>query len=105
VLIIETSVFTRRVGELLSDEQYRLLQGHLVRNPEAGVLIKGGEGLRKLRWGQRGKGKSGGVRVIYYWAVAPEQILMLFVYPKNEQADLTAQQAKTLAGIVRQEYP
>jgi hypothetical protein len=64
--IFETSIFTKQIVGLLSDEDYRNLQRVLAINPLAGVLIKNSGGLRKLRWGITGKGKSGGIRVIYY---------------------------------------
>ena len=66
MLIVETSVFTRRVLKLLSDESYRSLQQVLVANPEAGNLIRQSGGLRKIRWSGEGRGKRGGVRIIYY---------------------------------------
>ena len=105
MIIIETSIFTRQVQGLLSDDEYRELQSTLVVRPHAGTLIVGSGGLRKIRWGQKGKGKRGGVRVIYYWAVMPEQILMLFMYPKGERDDLTPAQIKVLKQIVEREYP
>jgi len=64
---VETPVFTAVVTALLSAEEYRELQLALLIRPEQGVLIRGSGGLRKLRWGVRGRGKRGGVRVIYYW--------------------------------------
>jgi len=64
--------------------------------PDAGDLIPGGGGLRKIRWSAQGRGKRGGVRVIYYWAVRQEQILMLLMYAKNERDDLTVEQLKVL---------
>ena len=68
--IIETSAFTRRVAGLLTDDEYRALQSALVVNPEAGAVIVGTGGARKVRWAREGRGKSGGVRVIYYYATA-----------------------------------
>lgn len=64
---IETPTFTRQVTHLLSDEEYRQLQNTLVEDPECGDLIKGGGGIRKVRHAVQGRGKSGGVRAIYYW--------------------------------------
>ncbi len=90
---------------MLSDDEYRELQVTLAIKPNAGDLIQKTGGLRKLRWKAKGKGKSGGVRTIYYWAVAHEQILMLFMYPKSERADLTSDQRKALKRIVGEEYP
>ena len=99
--IIENSVFTRRIKEILSDDEYGQLQRMLVGDPEAGVVIPGGGGLRKLRWAVSGKGKSGGLRIIYYWYVGEEIIYMLFVYKKSEQKDLTGKQIKILKEYVR----
>jgi mRNA-degrading endonuclease RelE of RelBE toxin-antitoxin system len=105
MIFIETSIFTRQVLDLLADEEYRELQKVLVNRPNAGSLIVGSGGLRKIRWAKQGRGKRGGVRVIYYWAVSSEQILMLFVYPKSERDDLTPTQIKVLKQIVEEEYP
>jgi len=105
VVIIETSFFTRQVQELLSAEEYRKLQMALILHPGMGPIIPGSGGLRKVRWSIGGRGKSGGVRTIYYWAVAADQILMLFLYAKNEQEDLTPDQLKVLRKIVEEEYP
>lgn len=105
MLIIETSIFTRQVQLLLSDEEYRHLQKTLILQPDLGVLIPGGGGLRKMRWAAGGHGKRGGVRIIYYWAVSQEKILMLFAYAKNNQSDLTATQLKVLRTIIEEEYP
>ncbi len=104
MVIIETPIFTRRIQAILSDDEYRLLQAQLVQKPDAGKIISGSGGLRKLRWFAGGHGKRGGIRVIYYWFVSPEVVLMLFAYPKNEQDDLTAAQLKQLKKIVKGEY-
>jgi hypothetical protein len=93
------------VHELLTDDEYRALQTALIVRPTIGSVIVGSGGIRKMRWGRQGKGKSGGLRVIYYWAVSQEQLLMLFLYPKNEQGDLTLEQVKILRHIVEEEYP
>lgn len=104
MVIIETPIFTRRIQAVLSDDEYRLLQAQLVQKPDAGKVIPGTGGLRKLRWSAGGHGKRGGIRVIYYWFVSRELILMLFAYPKNEQNDLTPDQLKQLKKIVEGEY-
>lgn len=101
---IETSVFTRQVTTLLSDDEYRQLQVVLATHPDSGAVISGSGGLRKIRWSISGRGKRGGVRVIYYWINRKDQILMLFMYPKNAQDDLTPQQLKTLREIVEKEF-
>ena len=104
MVIIETPIFTRRIQGILSDDEYRLLQAQLVEKPDAGKIIPGSGGLRKLRWSAGGHGKRGGIRVIYYWFVSPEVVLMLFAYPKNEQDNLTPDQLKQLKKIVEGEY-
>jgi hypothetical protein len=104
VKFVETSVFTRQITNLSSDDDYRLLQESLLRRPAHGDLIKGTGGLRKLRWGDEGRGKRGGLRVIYFWHVERELFLMLYVYSKSEQKDLTAVQKAALARVVRQEF-
>ncbi len=104
MVIVETSVFTKQVQKLLSDEEYRHLQSDLATRPEMGSIISNSGGLRKVRWGYRGRGKRGGVRVIYFWAVAQERLLMLLIYPKNVQDNLSPAQLKALKQIVEDEY-
>lgn len=104
MVIIETSVFTHQVLHLLKDEEYRRLQMALVLRPDAGAVIPGSGGLRKLRWAASGRGKRGGARLIYYWATDQEQILLLFIYPKNVQDDLTPGQLRALRYIVETQY-
>ena len=87
----------------MNDEEYRLLQMTLVRKLAAGVIIEGSGGIRKLRWSLPGRGKSGGVRIIYYWAVAQHVIFMLDIFAKNEKADLTKQEIKILRRVVEKE--
>lgn len=96
MVFIETPTFTKRVLELLDDEQYAALQTKLARQPDAGPLIPRSGGMRKIRWAAGGRGKRGGVRLIYYWWVARDRISMLLVYPKNEQDNLSADQVKQL---------
>jgi mRNA-degrading endonuclease RelE of RelBE toxin-antitoxin system len=100
----ETTVFTKQVKQLLDAESYRLLQLKLVVNPEAGALIPGTGGLRKIRWQGSGRGKRGGIRAIYYWATRDDVVLMLLAYPKNERDDLTAEQKKVLSALVKEEF-
>lgn len=105
MVIVETSIFTRRVLQLLADEEYRRLQAALVNRPQAGAIIRGSGGLRKVRWAGSGRGKRGGVRIIYYWAAEQAQLLMLFIFAKNERDDLSPDQLKILRTIVEDDYP
>ena len=104
MVIVETSIFTRQVRDLLPDEEYRKLQAALVGKPTLGPLIRGTGGLRKARWALPGRGKRGGVRVIYYWAASQEQLFMLLMYPKSERDDLTPAQLRQLRKLVEEEY-
>jgi hypothetical protein len=101
---VETPIFTKVIERLVSDEDYRGLQIALMLRPEQGPVIRGGGGLRKVRWARPGGGKSGGLRVIYYWAAAEEAFYMLYAYAKNEQGDLTAAQTRALGQLVREEF-
>ena len=100
MIIVETTVFTKLISQLMDDDHYRELQALLIENPEIGDLIQGSGGLRKIRWKLTGRGKRGGVRVIYYWAVSVDQIRMLYVYSKSDQENLTKDQLKVLRQIV-----
>ncbi len=96
---IETSIFTERIMKLLTDEGYRDLQELLTKNPKAGDVIPGAGGLRKLRWRAAGRGKRGGLRIIYYcWS--EDQLYMIFAYDKTRQDDLTSDQLKALRAHV-----
>ena len=101
---VETPVFTERLRAALDDESYRALQVALVLRPEQGALMPGGAGLRKLRWAAAGRGKRGGLRVIYYGAPREATVYMLYLYAKNEQGDLSSAQVRRLARLVREEF-
>ncbi|HSL84164.1 MAG TPA: type II toxin-antitoxin system RelE/ParE family toxin [Thermoanaerobaculia bacterium] len=83
LVFIETKLFSRLVKEHLADDDYAALQHFLIQNPEAGDLIRGSGGLRKLRWGHAGKGKRGGLRIIYYLRTGRGEIWLLTLYPKS----------------------
>jgi mRNA-degrading endonuclease RelE of RelBE toxin-antitoxin system len=104
VRFVETHVFTGLVQRDLEDDEYRALQIALMLRPEQGPLIPGSGGLRKIRWGVQGRGKRGGLRIIYYWDRPSAVFYMLFAYRKNEQGDLSAAQVRTLARLVREEF-
>ena len=101
----EAPAFTRLLQEYLSDEEYRSLQYLLALNPELGDLMPGTGGFRKLRWAdqRRGKGRRGGLRVIYYYFSSDEQIWLMTLYGKNEADDLTPKEKKVLHTAIRTE--
>ncbi len=99
---IETPTFTRLLTALLSDDEYLGLQNVLLDDPSRGSLIKGGGGIRKLRHALTGRGKSGGIRVIYYWIRDDQQIFMLLVYPKSKKDDLTDRETAMLRELVKE---
>jgi hypothetical protein len=101
VIFIETSIFTNRITGLLTDEEYHSFQLDLMAAPTAGAVIRGGGGIRKIRFAAKGKGKSGGIRVIYY-ILKEDRVFLLLAYPKNEQENLTAAQLKLLSHTVNQ---
>ena len=104
MLIVETSVFTRLINDLMDDDSYRMLQFELIAHPEKGSIIPGSGGLRKIRCRLQGHGKRGGIRVIYYWAVSRRKILMLYAFPKNVRDDISKEQLELLRQIVEREF-
>ncbi|MBN2423718.1 MAG: type II toxin-antitoxin system RelE/ParE family toxin [Calditrichaceae bacterium] len=101
--IIETKIFTKRVTEVLNEEEYRELQSRLILNPEIGQIIQGSGGIRKVRWTGSGRGKRGGSRILYYWISKRNTILMLLIYTKKEMDDLSKDQLKVLKTLVESE--
>ena len=93
-------MFEEDIRQLMPDETYAEFQQHLADHPEAGELIQGTGGIRKIRWNRPGSGKRGLARVIYYWRVAEDQILMLLEYRKAKQSDLTPSQKRALKTVV-----
>ncbi len=102
MIFIETPTFTRLISELLDDNEYSRLQNELVKRPDAGDLIKDGGGIRKFRWKRAWTGKSGGIRVIYYWITEDDQFLMLVAYPKSTKDSLTDKETAILRKIVKE---
>ncbi len=101
--LVETTIFTRQVQDQLSDDEYRAFQLYLITRPEAGKVIPGSGGLRKVRWRLAGRGKRGGARVIYYRKLGADRIYLLFLYPKNMRADLTPREIRVLRKLVTDE--
>lgn len=102
MIFIETRLFTKHLNQYLPDEDYAELQGFLIEKPDAGSVIQGTKGLRKLRWASKNKGKRGGIRVIYYRLVKEEKIYLLTLYAKNEMSDLSATEKKVLDQLVEE---
>ena len=99
---IETPTFTRAITTLLSDDDYASLQMALVQDPARGDVIRGSGGLRKLRYAVSGRGKRGGIRVIYYWVKSDSQIYMLLAYAKSVKDSLTTQELTILSEWVKE---
>ena len=99
---IEAPAFTRHVSEYLDAEQYRELQNRLASNPELGDLMPGTGGFRKTRWEdpRRGKGRRGGLRIVYYYFLSDQQIWLMTLYDKDEAADLTPKEKKALKDAI-----
>jgi hypothetical protein len=102
---VELPPFQRHRQTYLSDESFRAFQQMLMEKPEAGDVIEGSGGLRKIRFAdeKRGKGKRGGLRVIYYWWLSGNQFWLFTIYNKDEMDDLTTAQRKTLRDLLKHE--
>ena len=98
---IETVGFGKDIGNFLSHDEYMDFQSALLENPNIGKLIPGGHGLRKLRWAIKGKGKRGGLRVIYYYVVVDDIIYLMLVYKKADREDITKTQLKMLIDYLK----
>jgi len=90
LIFVETKLFTRLADQYLGDEGLLALQIHLLALPTIGKVIPGSGGIRKLRWSMPGRGKQGGMRVIYFIRVAREEIWLLTLYPKNVAGSIPA---------------
>ncbi|MFC4311791.1 type II toxin-antitoxin system RelE/ParE family toxin [Steroidobacter flavus] len=97
--VVETPVFLRHAAKLLGQQEHDELITYLATHPLAGDEIVGTGGVRKIRFAAKGKGKSGGVRVIYYFYDREIPIYALLIYGKNERADLTPDQRKSVASF------
>lgn len=104
-VFIELPAFQRYREHYMDDASLRAFQRLLIRYPEAGDVIAGTGGLRKIRYGdpRRGKGKRGGLRVIYYWWVTGRQFWLFTLYDKDEMNDLSTKERRVLADMLRRE--
>ena len=94
---IEATAFTKYVSDYLTEDEYLGLQSFLLQNPEAGKIVRGSGGVRKVRWAITGKGKSGGVRVIYYFKKQDDEIWLLTIYSKSEVESIPAHVLRQIA--------
>lgn len=101
MVFVELTPFVAFRREYWTDEDLRALQSFLLVSPDAGDLIRGGSGLRKLRWSAQGRGKRGGSRVIYYWRVPKQRVYLIYGYVKSERKDLTPEQVKVLSELMK----
>ena len=102
MVFIEAPAFTRHVLSYLTDDELRRLQAALLANPEAGAVMPGTGGFRKMRWrdSRRSKGTRGGLRVVYYHFPSEAQVWMMTLYDKNELEDLTAAEKRALKAAI-----
>ena len=103
MIFIEASAFTKLLPDYLSDEDYRALQTYLMQKPDAGDIVKSSGGVRKVRWAADGKGKRGGVRVIYYWRKPDHEIWMLTIYSKSERSTIPGHSLRQIAEAIDHE--
>ena len=105
LVCFKTPLFTRLLPEYLNDDSYSGLQKAVLEHPESGDVMPGTGGFRKIRWEdpRRGKGKRGGLRVIYYYLTAEHQIWLFTLYDKGEASDLTADEKKALKKAINAE--
>lgn len=105
LVFFETPLFSRLRPDYLTDESYRALQEVLLESPELGDVMPGTGGFRKMRWedARRGKGKRGGLRVIYYYLSTDHQVWFFTLYGKDEALDLTANEKKLLKRAIQDE--
>jgi mRNA-degrading endonuclease RelE of RelBE toxin-antitoxin system len=101
MVFIGLSPFVAFRDEHWSDEEFRRFQSALIDSPKSGEVIRGSGGLRKLRWLAQGRGKRGGARVIYYFQDENDRIYLIYGYVKNEREDLTPDQVRTLAKLMK----
>ena len=103
MIFIETTTFTKLLPKYLTDHEYRVFQWYLLLNPEAGNLIRGSGGVRKVRWAQKGIGKRGGIRIIYFYKKSDNERWLLTLYSKNEKVTIPSHILKKIAEKIENE--
>jgi hypothetical protein len=100
--VVETHLYLSQAKGLLEEEERGAIVDMLAAEPVSGVLIKGSGGIRKIRFGRKGRGKRGGVRVIYFYHDAEMPLYLLTVYAKGRKDDLSRREVEVLAGLTRE---
>tara|TARA_R110000850_G_scaffold154872_4_gene278756 strand:- start:569 stop:880 length:312 start_codon:yes stop_codon:yes gene_type:complete len=103
MIFIEASTFSELLPDYLTDDECRGLQIYLMQKPDAADLVRGSGGVRKVRWAPDGRGKSGGVRVIYYWKKPNHEIWLLTIYSKSERSTISGHILKKIAEAIDHE--
>ena len=103
MIFIETTIFTKLLPKYLTDDEYRVFQWYLLLNPEVGDIVRGSGGVRKVRWAPTGKGKRGGIRIMYYWKKSDDEIWLLTLYSKNEKATIPGHILKKISEEIENE--
>ena len=101
MIFIETTTFTKLISSYLTDDEYRGLQSFLLEHPDVGKIVRQSGGVRKMRWAVADKGKSGGIRVIYYWKRADDEIWLLTVYSKSERDTIPSHILRQIAEEIK----
>lgn len=101
ITIAETNEYTKKAARLLTEDEEKEIVDYLSLHPQTGVLIQGTGGIRKLRWGQKNRGKSGGIRVIYYYHNEKMPLYLLTLFGKSEKANISDSEKKELAKLVK----
>jgi hypothetical protein len=97
-----TTVYEKRVARLISADERYSMEAHIADHPEIHPVVAGTGGVRKARWSREGKGKSGGVRTIYFYASSFAVVLMIDIYSKNEKGNLTDADKKAIRSLVKE---
>ena len=100
--VVEVEPFSTKARQVWDEDDKLEFIGFVAHHPEAGALIPGTGGVRKLRWGRRGMGKRGGVRVVYYYHDQTLPLFLLTVYAKSERADLTPSERQAIRKLVQE---
>lgn len=98
--VVETPVYSAKVERILSDDEREAIAVFIARNPNAGSVVPGSGGVRKLRWTRKGQGKRGGARVIYYNRLYKGEIWLLTLYTKSERSIIPAHELKLIKEVI-----